>query len=132
MHGGITSNTNLYIAGGGYGSAGGFTDGALYPSAVGSDPNLTVNSLRDTNCLIAHAFGFAFSVTGTSTYKTQGDDIFEAALGGADGYQSTVNLAGKQFNQGFRTSTRYVALRLSAGSPAQSVSPSVKLIAICT
>ena len=110
IHGGITSNATLYASGGGYGT-GDWSNAALAPSAVGADPNLTINSARDINALIVHGFGYAYLITSTTSYKTQGDDQFEAAFGGADGYQATCAQGPKQFNQCFRTSTRYVAYR---------------------
>ncbi len=74
---------------------------------------------RQINATIHHAFGYAYAVTGDTQYLTMGDDMFGASFG--DATDTVRNLAadagGKEYDQNFRSSGRYLAWRLGSTTP---------------
>jgi hypothetical protein len=80
----------------------------------------------DLDNLIAHAYGYAYLLTGTQEYLTLGRRVFDTAV--ANGYAG----AAKQYNQQFRSSGRFVAYALSTptGTPSpDTTAPAVALSA---
>jgi hypothetical protein len=76
----------------------------------------------DLDNLIAHAFGYAYKLTGNTSYKDFGTAIFNTSV--ADGYTG----ASKQYNQQFRSSGHFVAY-LSSPTSSDSTPPTVSLTA---
>ncbi len=74
----------------------------------------------DLNLLIAPLYGWVYSQTLNSTYKTEGDQVF---IGGVNG--AYLAGSGKQFNQNYRWSNKYITWRAAVASPTPtpSVSP---------
>jgi len=71
---------------------------------------------RHLNAPVIHAFGYAYKISGEAKYRTQGDHLFEATFGydPADPKNST-GLAfdnGKNYNQTYRSTGRYLVRRL--------------------
>ncbi len=81
-----------------------------------------VNLIRETraeNNLNIHAMGFAYYITRESRYLTAGDDMFSATFGanagpGSDGLMGLADTDSKQFNQSFRTASKYLGWRAMA------------------
>jgi hypothetical protein len=93
-----------------------------------------VSESRQLNPTALHAFGYAYYLTGDSNFKTWGDDVFDASFSGADGYRSLAWGRGKEYDEGYRSSGRYLAWRLGSGvaptpSPttADTTAPTVTL-----
>jgi hypothetical protein len=73
-----------------------------------SDPRQTFRAepgAPDLNLLIAPAFAWVYTMTGDTTYRDRGDQIF------AGGVRGAWLGGGKQFNQNYMLSFNYVALR---------------------
>jgi hypothetical protein len=65
----------------------------------------------DLDNLIAHAFGYAYKLTGLDAYKTLGTALFNTSV--AEGVTSTH----KHYDQQFRTSGHFPAYLSTAGAP---------------
>lgn len=84
--------------------------------AGGTDTN-TIREGRQRNTLILHAFGYAYQITRDAKYRAWGDEIFAASFGKGQGplsdpFYSLADFRGKEYNQAYRTSGRYLAWRL--------------------
>ncbi len=73
--------------------------------------DLTTMTSPDLNLLIAPVYGWVFQRTGDITYRTRGDQIFNAGVAGA--YLGD----GKHFSQNYRWSGQYVSWRVSPAGP---------------
>lgn len=62
--------------------------------------------IRHRNTLMVHAFGYAYHITGDPKWKTWGDSLFQATYGEPD--FPPLNSKGKEFDQAFRSSGRYL------------------------
>lgn len=84
--------------------------------AGGWDTN-TIREGRQRNTLILHAYGYAYQITRDAKYRAWGDEIFAASFGKGQGplsdpFYSLADYRGKEYNQAYRTSGRYLAWRL--------------------
>jgi hypothetical protein len=71
----------------------------------------------DLDNLIAHAFGYAFRMTGNVAYKTLGTAIFNTSV--AEG----ITASHKHYDQQFRTSGHFPAYIAATSSPAPPAAP---------
>jgi trimeric autotransporter adhesin len=74
---------------------------------------------RQLNATTAHAFGYAYKITGDTRYLQYGDDVFSATFGkgrgpGADAYWGLADYTAKEYNQSYRAAGRYLAWRAGA------------------
>lgn len=83
-----------------------------------------VRQVRHLNSTSHHAFGYAYFVTGDSTYKEMGDEVFDSSYGDAvDGIHCLADSGkGKDYAMNYRASGRYLVWRL-AGSASPNPSP---------
>jgi hypothetical protein len=84
-------------------------------NVMGGDPN-KIREVRQMVPEVIHAFGYAYHLTGDVKYRAWGDEMFAASFGkgegpGADFSYALCDYMGKQVNQCFRTSSRYLAWR---------------------
>jgi hypothetical protein len=80
------------------------------------DPN-KIREVRQMVPETIHAFGYAYQLTGDSRFLAWGDETFASSFGrgegpGADPSYCLADYMGKQVNQSFRTSSRYLYWRL--------------------
>jgi hypothetical protein len=80
-------------------------------------PDGNVYDQRGLNQTTAHAFGYAFKLTGDPKYRDWGDDVFSATYGkgrgpGADAYWGLADFREKEYDQSYRASGRYLVWRL--------------------
>ena len=76
-----------------------------------------VRDERQLNPDVLHAYGYAFKLTGDPKYIVQGDEIFASTFGkgrgpGSDAYWGLADFRGKEFNQSYRSSGKYLAWRI--------------------
>ncbi|HUQ90186.1 MAG TPA: hypothetical protein VM120_00815 [Bryobacteraceae bacterium] len=109
------------------------------PNGCGADTSSDGGSIREVRALnntIIHAYGFAWMMTGLDQYRRQGDELFAATFGraqgpGADAFAGLADFDEKQYNQSFRSSGRYLAWRLaSTQPPAEAVQSQVAVLAL--
>jgi hypothetical protein len=67
------------------------------------------NELRGLNLLVAPMYAWLYTMTGNSTYQTEGDTIFSQGVTAPVG--STIGWSGKNFSQNYRWSFDYVTWR---------------------
>ena len=97
-------------------------------SAIESRSDESISGLRDgspdLDNLIAHAYGYAYRLTGSQTYLNLGTQVFNTAV--ANGYAG----AAKQYNQQFRSSGRFVAyVTQSTPPPTDTTAPTAAVTA---
>ncbi len=76
-----------------------------------------IRDARELNPTTIHTFGYAYKLTDDPKYKTYGDEVFSATFGkgqgpGADQYYGLADFRAKEFNQNYRSASRYLAWRL--------------------
>jgi hypothetical protein len=79
--------------------------------ACGGTLEYGLASERQLNTLAAHAFGYAYKITGDTKYLTWGDEFFDATYGGSDGTRASLGWV-KEYNQGYRSAGRYLGWRI--------------------
>ena len=74
-----------------------------------------ISQVRHFNSTIHHAFGYAYYLTGDTTFRTMGDDLFDASYGDAvDGLHGLANTGfGKDYAMNYRASGHYLVWRLA-------------------
>jgi uncharacterized protein (TIGR03437 family) len=113
-HGGTTVNPTRYENG-----------GASYTAA---DQGWIVKSERQGISTIFSAYGYAYVMTGDSTFKAMGDELYESAFGDlTDGIHNEADGSAKNYNQNYRSGGRYLAWRLGGGTPVPSTPPIVSV-----
>lgn len=75
----------------------------------------TASLAPDTNLLIVPLYGWVYRMTGDSTYRTMGDQIFAGGVAGA------WLAGGKQFSQNYRWSGKYVGWRNAPSKKSTSI-----------
>ena len=75
-----------------------------------------VRDARSLNQTTIHAFGYAFKLSQDPKFAAWGDEIFAATFGngvgpGADAYRGLADYRGKEYNQSYRASGRYLVWR---------------------
>ena len=70
--------------------------------------------MPDLDLLIAHAYGYAWKLTGNTTYRQLATDLFDTAVAGG------VTASHKHFNQQFRSSGLFVGY-MAAPAPANPI-----------
>lgn len=77
------------------------------------DSYVATNKLRvkrHRSTMMVHGFGYAYRITGEQHFRDWGDELFEATYGDPD--VPVLNNKGKEYNQAFRSSGRYLAWRI--------------------
>jgi hypothetical protein len=98
-HGGTTVNSSKFEQGGG--------------SAKTANAAWEIKSERQSISTILAAFGYAYKLTGDSSYKEMGDELFDAAFGKTDGVRNEADGTAKNYNQNYRSAGRYLFWRLT-------------------
>ncbi len=74
-----------------------------------------ISQVRHGNSTIHHAFGYAYVISGDRTFLTMGDEIFGASFGDdTDTLRNLAYVGGKEYDQTYRASGRYLAWRVSS------------------
>ena len=74
-----------------------------------------ISQVRHGNSTIHHAFGYAYVITKDRTFLQMGDEIFGASFGDAtDSLRNLAYVGGKEYDQTYRASGRYLAWRVSS------------------
>jgi hypothetical protein len=77
-----------------------------------------IRDVRQLNSTTAHAFGYAYKITGNPAHLSNGDDVFSSSYGkfslgpGTDGYWCLADYDAKSYNQCYRAGGRYLVTRL--------------------
>ena len=112
-HGGTTVNPTKYQNGGG-----------SYDISEGS---WVVSSERQSISTIFSAYGYAYLITGDPSFKSMGDDLYDAAFVGSDGIRGLADGTAKNYNQNYRMGGRYLVWRgdgaLTIPSPTPTPTP---------
>lgn len=113
-HGGTTVNPTKYEHG----------DGATATAAW------EISSARQLSATVFDAYGFAYQVSGNPSFKTWGDEIYEACFGDViDGLHNEVTGAAKNYNQNYRMGGRYLPWSSESGpEPGPSPEPEVMTV----
>jgi len=98
-HGGTTVNASKFEQGGG--------------SAKTANAQWEIKSERQSISTVLAAFGYAYKLTGDSSYKEMGDELFDAAFGKGDGVRNEADGTAKNYNQNYRSAGRYLFWRLA-------------------
>jgi len=96
-----------------------------------------VASARQLIATSVPTYGYVYQLTGDESFKTMGDELFEAAFGDAvDGIHDEAGGTAKNYNQNYRMGGRYLVWRLDAAnitnsapnalSPAPTVATKIK------
>lgn len=73
-------------------------------------PGVNANEVSDARQSIGPVvaiYGYAYSISGDSFFKTAGDELWDAAYNGTDGIRNLMNTDGKGFNQNCRRAGSY-------------------------
>ena len=74
-----------------------------------------ISQVRHGNSTIHHAFGYAYVISEDRTFLTMGDEIFGASFGDdTDTLRNLAYVGGKEYDQTYRASGRYLAWRVSS------------------
>ena len=74
-----------------------------------------ISQVRHGNSTIHHAFGYAYVITKDRTFLQMGDEIFGASFGDAtDSLRNLAYVGGKEYDQTYRASGRYLAWRVAS------------------
>lgn len=118
-HGGTSVNPTKYEKGGGS-----YTDALARNDDCGISPSCTVGIGRQAISTIFAAYGYAYLITGDPFFKTAGDELFDAAFVGTDGFRGMADTTAKNFNQNYYFGGRYLAWRGDAPTtPTPSPTP---------
>lgn len=109
-HGGTTVNPTKYQNGGGS-----YTDI--------SEGSWVVSNERQAISTIFSAYGYAYQLTGDSFFKTAGDELFDAAFGGGDGYRNFAEADAKGYNQNYRRGASYKPWLTNVSTPTPTPTP---------
>ena len=117
-----------YFVGGGWFNADGtYTSCAAGCGAAATPfPPADLNQVAEARHLsgtIIHAFGYAYLLTGDAKFRQWGDEVFDAAFSGADGYRGLAWARAKEYDESYRSAGKYLAWRLSDGTPLPTPSP---------
>lgn len=82
----------------------------------GTDTN-SIREARQYNSTLCHAFGYAYRISGLTSLKTAGDEIFASCFGkndgpGADEFYNTCDTSEREFSQNYRAASKYLAWRV--------------------
>jgi hypothetical protein len=78
-----------------------------------------IESDRQAISTILPAYGYAYTITGDPLFKTAGDELFDSAYGGSDGFRAMMADTPKNFNQHTRRGASYKAWRDGVVQPPQ-------------
>lgn len=105
-HGGTSVNPTKYENGGAN-----YTDALARNDDCGISPSCTVSIGRQAISTIFAAYGYAYVITGDPFFKTAGDELFDAAFVGTDGFRGAADSSAKNFSQNYYFGSRYLAWR---------------------
>src|ERR1043166_7035583 len=116
-YGGTSVNPTKYELGG----------GSYVNADITTQGSWVISNERQSIATIFSAYGYAYQITGDPIYKSMGDELFDAAFAGIDGFRGEADGTAKNYNQTYRRGGSYQAwLTQAAGSlPTPAPSPSV-------
>jgi hypothetical protein len=116
-HGGTSVNPTKYENGGGS-----YTDLASNGDC-GTNAACTIGIGRQAISTIFDVYEYAYLLTGDLFFRNAGEDLFDAAFVGSDGYRGFADGTAKNYNQNYRMGGRYLGWRLGAQEPSPSPIP---------
>jgi hypothetical protein len=116
-HGGTSLNQTKYERGGG-----------SYPDLAsngdcGTNAACTIGIGRQAISTIFDVYGYAYLLTGDPFFRNAGEDLFDAAFVGTDGFRGFADGTAKNYIQNYRMGGRYLGWRLGAQEPSPSPIP---------
>lgn len=109
-HGGTSVNPTRYVRGN-------------IPSPWLTTERWHVESARQAISTIAGSFAYAYKISGDDFFKTAGNELFDSAYGGRDGFRAMMADTAKNFNQHVFGSSSFTAWLGGAVTPAPLPAP---------
>lgn len=85
--------------------------------------NWHVSSARQAISTVLPAFGYAYKISGDSFFKAAGDEMFDSAYGGGDGFRAMLDDTAKNLNQHARRAASYLVWSGGVATPAPLPQP---------